>query len=176
MKLILDFLPLAVFFIAYKINGLMLATSTLIATTLLCLVISYVIERKIAVTPLITGIVVTIFGALTLILHDNTFIKMKPTFINLLFATILCGGLIYKKPLLKPLLQSALSLTDTGWRQLTYRWMLFFIFLAATNEVIWRNFDEAFWVNFKVFGMMPLTLIFMAFQYPLIKRHYVETN
>lgn len=176
MKTLLEFLPLAVFFLAYKLHGLMAATAAIIAATLLVLAFTWFHERKVAAMPLITGVMVTLFGGLTLILQDDTFIKMKPTFVNLIFAAILGVGLLYGKPLLKPLLEAALSLSDTGWRKLTFRWMLFFIALAALNEIVWRSFSEAFWVNFKVFGMMPLTLVFMAFQYPLIKRHPALTE
>lgn len=172
MKLLLDFFPLAVFFGVYKFGGgLMPATAALIGCTLISLVITYIKERKLALNPLISGVVIAIFGGLTLYLNDAIFIKMKPTLVNLVFATILLGGLALKKSPLKPLLDSALTLDNAGWQKLTLRWGIFFIFLAVLNEMIWRNYSEAFWVNFKVFGMMPLTLIFMLCQYPLIMRH-----
>lgn len=172
MKLLLDFFPLAVFFGVYKFGGgLMPATAALIGCTLISLVITYVKERKVALNPLITGVVVAVFGGMTLYLNDTTFIKMKPTIINLLFAAILLGGLVLKKPLLKPLLDAALTMEDAGWQKLTLRWGIFFIFLAVLNEIIWRNFSEDFWVGFKVFGMMPLTLLFMLSQVPLLKKY-----
>lgn len=174
MRLFLDFFPLAAFFIAFKLGGLMVATAALMVCSLISLAITYLKDRKIALNPLISGIVITIFGGLTLALHDDAFIKMKPTLVNLLFAAILIGGLAMKKPLLKPLLDSALQLSDRGWKLLSLRWALFFIFLAGLNECIWRNFPLDFWVNFKVFGMLPLTLIFMACQYPLILRHHQD--
>ncbi len=175
MKIILDILPLAAFFISYQLGGLMTATIAIMAATSLSLLILYVMERKLSLNPLISGILVGIFGGLTLFFDNAIFIKMKPTLVNLLFAAILIGGLLFlKKPLLKYMLEIAFQLTEEGWQKLTMRWGIFFILLAAVNEVIWRNFSEEFWVNFKVFGMMPLTMIFMLSQLPLIKRHIIN--
>lgn len=171
MKLLLDLFPLAVFFLGYKLGNLQIATAALIVATALSLAFTYVKERKIAMNPLITGVMVAFFGGLTLILQDPTYIKMKPTLLNLLFAMILLGGLAMKKSLIKPLLASAISLTDEGWRKLTLRWGIFFIALAGLNEFIWRNYPEDFWVNFKVFGMLPLTIGFMLCQIPLMQRY-----
>lgn len=176
MKFFLDFFPLAAFFVAHKLGGLMVATATLMLCSVVSLAITYLKDRKIAVNPLVSGILVTLFGGLTLALQDDTFIKMKPTLLNLLFAAILAGGLAMKKPLLKPLLSSALQLSDRGWTLLSLRWALFFVFLAGVNEIIWRNFSEDFWVNFKVLGMLPLTLLFMACQYRLITRHSLNSQ
>lgn len=153
-----------------------MATGVLIGCTALTLAITYYLERKIALNPLISGIVIAFFGGLTIALHDDTFIKMKPTLVNLLFAAILLGGLLKKKSLLKPLLGTALHLTDRGWNILSFRWGIFFIVLAMLNEYIWRNYREAFWVNFKVFGMLPLTMLFMACQYPLIMKHHKDPS
>jgi intracellular septation protein len=175
MKLILDFFPLAVFFLAYKFGNIMLATAAIVIATLLSLLISYLKDRRIAIAPMVSGIIITVFGSLTLALHDNRFIMMKPTLINLMFAAILLGGIARRKFLLKPLLESALSLTEHGWRVLTLRWAVFFVFLAGLNEIIWRNFSEDFWVNFKVFGFFPLTLLFTAAQYPLMRRCEIPT-
>ncbi len=148
----------------------------MIACTLLSLAITYAMEKRVAVMPLVSGIAVTLLGGLTLFLHDETFIKIKPTLVNLLFAAILLGGLYFGKPMLKYLLSDALQLTDEGWRKLSLRWGLFFIFLAVLNECIWRNFPTDFWVNFKVFGMFTLTMLFTLSQIPLIKKYWVENG
>lgn len=174
LKLALDLGPLLVFFLAYRMAGLLAATAALIVFTLVSLAITYYYEKKVAVMPLVSAIAVTVFGGMTLILHDELFIKMKPTIVNLLFAAILLGGLYFKKPMLKYLLAEAISLTETGWNKLSRNWGLYFIFLAALNEVIWRNFSTDFWVNFKVFGMFTCTLLFTASQIPLMKKEWVE--
>jgi len=174
LKLALDLGPLLVFFLAYRTAGLLAATAALIAFTLLSLGVIYSREKRIATMPLVSAIAVTVFGGLTLILHDDLFIKMKPTFVNLLFAGILLGGLYFKKPLLKFLLSDALSISDEGWKKLSFRWGLFFIFLACLNEIIWRHFSTDFWVNFKVFGMFSCTLAFTFCQIPLMKKYWVE--
>ena len=171
LKIILDIGPLAAFFLAYKFFGMFEATAAIMVSTLISLLITYWIEKKIAIMPLVSGVVITIFGTLTLLLHDDTFIKMKPTLVNLIFASILLGGLYFKKSLLKYVLGSAVSLGDDGWRILSLRWGVFFIFLAVLNEFIWRNFPTDFWVNFKVFGMFTLTILFTLLQLPLIKKH-----
>lgn len=170
--MLLDLLPLAAFFVGYQLGDLMLATALIIAATLTSLAILYRIERKIALNPLITGVIVTVFGGLTLLLNDELFIKMKPTIINCLFAAVLLVGVfVYKRGLLKYVLDMALDLTDDGWRILSQRWGFFFLFLAVLNEVIWRHFSTDFWVNFKVFGMLTCTVLFTLAQLPLIKRH-----
>jgi len=174
LRLLLDLGPLAVFFIAYRLGGLMAATAALIVATLLSLAVTYLKERKVAVMPLVTAVAVLIFGGLTLILQDELFIKMKPTFVNLLFAAVLLGGLACGRPLLRYLLEHAVHLTDQGWRILSLRWGVFFLFLAGLNELIWRSFSTEFWVNFKVFGMLTLTLLFTFAQVPLIQRHLVR--
>jgi intracellular septation protein len=174
LKLILDLGPLLVFFLMYKFAGLLWATAALIACTLLSLSIIYIREKRVAAMPLVSAVAVTIFGGLTLVLHDELFIKMKPTFVNILFAVILFSGLYLKKPLLKYLLSDALAITDRGWQLLSLRWACFFLFLAALNEVIWRHFPTDFWVNFKVFGMFTLTMLFTFCQLPLIQKHWKE--
>lgn len=174
LKLLLDIGPLAAFFLAHRLYGLFAATAAIMCCTLLSLAITYWIEKKIAVMPLVSGVVIAVFGTLTLVLHDDTFIKMKPTLVNLIFASILLGGVYFKKPLLKYVMESALSLSEEGWRLLSIRWGLYFIFLAGLNEYIWRNFSEDFWVNFKVFGMMTLTILFTLAQLPLIKKYSKE--
>lgn len=176
VKLALDLGPLLVFFIGYRFAGLLAATAGLIAFTVLSLVITYALEKRIAVMPLVSGIAVATLGGLTLFLHDETFIKIKPTLVNLLFAALLLGGLLMGKPLLKFLLSDAIHLTDTGWKKLSLRWGVFFIFLAVLNEIIWRNFTTDFWVSFKVFGMFCLTILFSISQLPLMKKHWVEDS
>ena len=176
LRLALDLGPLLVFFLAYRFHGLLAATAALIVFTCISLTVTYLIEKKIAVMPLVSGIAVAVFGGMTLLLQDELFIKMKPTIVNMLFATILLGGVYFKKPLLKYLLGEAMQLEDKGWMILSTRWGIYFMFLAALNEFIWRNFSTDFWVNFKVFGMFTCTMIFTFSQIPLIKRYWVEDN
>jgi intracellular septation protein len=174
-RMALDFAPLAVFFLSYRFGGLMVATLALIAATFLSLALSYFCERRVAPAPLLSALLIGIFGGLTLLLQDPLFIKMKPTILNALFALVLLTGAYgFRRGLLKPLLEMALTLTEEGWRILSLRWGYFFLFLAALNEIIWRNFSTDFWVGFKVFGMLTITLAFAVAQYPLIKRHEAE--
>jgi len=119
----------------------------------------------------VSAVIVMVFGGLTIFLHDDTFIKMKPTIIYVLFGVLLLGGLWLKKPLLATVFDSVFDLTEEGWRKLTLRWALFFLALAVLNEVIWRTQSTDFWVNFKVFGVLPLTFIFAALQFPLLQKH-----
>ncbi len=174
LRLLLDFSPLAGFFVTYKLAGLAAATGVLIVMTLVSLTITYVKERKIAPMPLVSGVIVTVMGGLTLYLHDDTFIKIKPTIVNLLFATLLLGGVYTGRPMFKYVLGHAMTLTEEGWKRLSVRWGIFFIFLAILNECIWRNFTTEFWVDFKVFGMFSLTMLFTFAQLPLIKRCWVD--
>jgi intracellular septation protein len=174
LRFALDMGPLLVFFLAYRFAGLMAATASLIAFTAISLAITYALEKRISPMPLVSGVAVAIFGGMTLWLNNDLFIKMKPTLVNLLFASILLGGVFFKRPMLKYVLQSAVPLREEAWFILSKRWGLFFIFLAALNEVIWRNFSTDFWVNFKVFGMFSCTMLFMLSQVPLMKKHWVE--
>lgn len=177
LRLALDLGPLLIFFLVYRISGDVLpATAALIPATLVSLGIIYFVEKKIAVMPLVSGVAVAIFGGLTLLLADDLFIKMKPTFVNLLFATILLGGVHFKRPMLKYALSEAMQLTDKGWMILSRRWGFYFLFLAALNECIWRTFPTEFWVNFKVFGMFTLTMLFTFSQVPLINKHMVQKD
>jgi len=139
--------------------------------TIVALTASWLLTRRLAIMPLVTGAIVLIFGGLTLWLQDDVFIKMKPTIVNVLFGTALLGGLWFGRPLLGYVFDSVFRLTDEGWRKLTFRWGLFFFVLAALNEVIWRSFSTDVWVSFKVFGIMPLTVLFTLTQMPLIQRH-----
>ena len=175
IKLFIDIGPLAVFFIYYKISGdLIDAILPLMLATIISVVISYILEKKIPIMPTLGAGIVVIFGGLTIIFDNKIFIFMKPTIINIIFAAILYGGIILKKPLLKYLLGSALKLEEEGWTILTQRWTAFFIALAVLNEIVWRTMSEEFWVSFKVFGILPITFIFTMTQFPLIKKYQVD--
>jgi intracellular septation protein len=141
---------------------------------LAALAASYVLTRHLPIMPVVTAVVVVVFGGLTLILHNDLFIKLKPTIIYLLFGAVLLGGLMFGKSFLGVVFDSLFHLTEEGWRKLTLRWGLFFLALAVLNEIVWRSTSTDVWVNFKVFGVMPLTLIFGALQYPLLKKYAVE--
>ena len=174
-KLFIDIGPLAVFFIYYKVSGdLIEAILPLMLATIISVVISYILEKRIPIMPTLGAGIVVIFGGLTIIFDNKIFIFMKPTIINIIFAAILYGGIILKKPLLKYLLGSALKLEEEGWSILTQRWAAFFIALAVLNEIVWRTMSEEFWVSFKVFGILPITFIFTMTQFPLIKKYQVE--
>ncbi len=174
IKFLYDYLPLIVFFICYKFaptpNPLITATIFMVITTLIALVISYILTRTIPMVALASGLMLSIFGGLTIFLRDDTFIKMKPTIINLLFAAVLFYGYFYKKAFLSYLLGEQIKMDEKAWLTLSMRWAMFFIFLAALNEVIWRNFPTDFWVQFKVFGMMPISMIFTISQVPFMMR------
>ena len=175
IKLFIDIGPLAVFFIYYKVSGdLIEAILPLMLATIISVVISYILEKRIPIMPTLGAGIVVIFGGLTIIFDNKIFIFMKPTIINIMFAAILYGGIILKKPLLKYLLGSALKLEEEGWSILTQRWAAFFIALAVLNEIVWRTMSEDFWVSFKVFGILPITFIFTMTQFPLIKKYQVE--
>ena len=175
IKLFIDIGPLAVFFIYYKVSGdLIEAILPLMLATIISVVISYILEKRIPIMPTLGAGIVVIFGGLTIIFDNKIFIFMKPTIINIIFAAILYGGIILKKPLLKYLLGSALKLEEEGWSILTQRWAAFFIALAVLNEIVWRTMSEEFWVSFKVFGILPITFIFTMTQFPLIKKYQVK--
>ena len=175
VKLFIDIGPLAIFFIYYKLSGdLIDAILPLMLATVVAVIISYILEKKIPIMPTLGAGIVVIFGGLTIIFDNKIFIFMKPTIINIIFAAILYGGIILKKPLLKYLLGSALKLEEEGWTILTQRWAAFFIALAVLNEIVWRTMSEEFWVSFKVFGILPITFIFTMTQFPLIKKYQVE--
>lgn len=173
LKLVLEVGPLAVFFIANARYGIFAATGAFMVAIVIALGVSWALTRKLPTLPLVTAAFVLVFGGLTLALQDELFIKLKPTIVNGLFAAILFGGLATGRPLLQPLLDTVLPLADEGWRKLTWRWAWFFVLLAVLNEVVWRGFSTDAWVSFKVFGIMPLTLLFSIAQYPLIKRYAV---
>jgi intracellular septation protein len=166
-----DYGPLAIFFVTYLVGGLMAATAAIIGASLIALALAWTLERRVPLIPLITAGVVAVFGGLTLWLQDETFIKMKPTIVQLLFAAILLGGLLFDRPLLKPLLGKVMPpMSDAAWRRFTLRYGLFFIAMALLNEVVWRTQSTDFWVTFKVFGLTGLTLLFILTQMPFIAR------
>lgn len=171
LKPIVDYGPLAAFFIAYLKADLLTATAALMGATVVALALSLVVARRVPMMPLITAAIVGIFGGLTLWLQDETFIKMKPTIVEALFSIILFGGLLFNRPLMKPLMSSAWPMNDTGWRILTRRFGFFFAAMAVLNEIVWRTQSTDFWVTFKVFGLMGLTMAFALFQITLMQRH-----
>ena len=173
-KLIVDIGPLAVFFIFYTRSNLQSAILPLMIATVIAVTFSYIVEKKIPIMPTVGAIIILVFGGLTLYFNNDVFFKMKPTIINLLFAGILLIGNFLNKPLLKFLLGEALKLQDEGWYILTKRWIGFFIALAILNEIIWRTQSTDIWVNFKVFGILPLTLIFTITQFSVIKKFQIE--
>lgn len=166
-----DYGPLGVFFLVYLVYGLMPATGALIATTLVALVVTLVVARRVPLMAVITAAVVGIFGGLTLWFDDDTFIKMKPTIVQAVIGLILLGGLFFGKALLKPVMGSAWAMDESGWRKLTLRFGLFFLVMAVLNEVVWRTQSTDIWVNFKVFGILVLTMAFSVAQAPLLQKH-----
>ena len=173
-KLLIDIGPLAIFFIFYSKSGLQASILPFMIATVIAVLFSYILEKKIPIMPTVGAGIVLVFGGLTIYFDNEVFFKMKPTIINLLFAVILYGGILIKKPLLKILLGAALKLKEDGWRILTLRWIGFFIALAILNEIVWRTQSTDVWVNFKVFGILPITFLFTMIQFPLIKKYQVE--
>ena len=189
LKLALELGPLMIFFFANargewlverfpalgSFGGpIFIATALFMVATAAALCASWILLRSLPIMPLVSGIVVFVFGALTLWLHNETFIKIKPTIINTLFGVILLGGLFFGKSLLGYVFDSAFRLNAEGWRKLTMRWGIFFLFLAVLNEVVWRSFSTDFWVAFKVWGTMPLTLLFTFAQMPLVMKYSID--
>jgi len=172
LKFICDFVPLLVFFLIYKTSNsaqpIIPATITLVLITFITLAMNYIFTKEIAKMPLFSALVLGLFGFLTIFSGNEIFIKIKPTLVNLLFAAILLFGYFSKKPLLKTLLGSAFEINDHAWLHLSLRWAGFFIFLAILNELIWRNFSTDFWVQFKVFGILPISIIFTCLQIPYL--------
>ena len=173
-KLLIDIGPLAVFFIFYTRSGLQASILPFMVATVIAVLFSYILEKKIPIMPTVGAGIVLLFGGLTIYFDNDVFFKMKPTIINVLFAVILYGGILINKHLLKYLLGAALKLEEAGWKILTQRWIGFFIALAVLNEIVWRTQSTDIWVNFKVFGILPITFIFTMTQFPLIKKYQIE--
>ncbi len=179
IKFITDFGPLLIFFTVYYNydKNLITAIPPLIISTVIAVLIVYKMEKKIPYVPLIGAGLVTLFGGLTIFFNNPVFLYLKPTIINILFALILLGGkLIYKKNFLKLFFEKSIKLDDIGWNKLLFRWVYFFIFLAISNELVWRTQSEEIWVNFKVWGILPITFIFTFFQIPLIQKHKIHSE
>jgi intracellular septation protein len=173
-KLATELGPLIVFFVVNAKYHLFVATGAFMVAIVAAMIASYVVTRHVPMMAIVTGIVVLIFGTLTLVLHDETFIKVKPTIIYSLFALVLAGGLLFGRSFIAILFDQMFNLTPRGWRILTLRWALFFLGMAVLNEAIWRSQSTDFWVGFKAFGVLPLTMLFAITQMPLIKRYHLE--
>ena len=173
-KLATELGPLLVFFVANAKGNLFIATGAFMVAVIIAMAASYIVTKHVPIMAIVTAVVVIVFGSLTLFLHDETFIKMKPTIVYALFASILGGGLLFGRSFIAIMFDQMFNLTTEGWRALTLRWALWFAAMAVLNEIIWRTQTTEFWVAFKVFGMVPLTMIFALTQMPLVKRHHLE--
>jgi len=177
IKFVTDFGPLLVFLFVYynSDKNLKIAIPPFIIATLIALIVVWLIEKKIPMVPLIGGILITLFGGLTIYYDNPIFIYIKPTIINILFALgLMFGKYFSNEPILKKMLGKSLFLSDEGWNLLNKRWIFFFLTVAILNELVWRTQSEEFWINFKVWGILPITFIFTAFQIPLINKHKIN--
>lgn len=174
LKFLVELGPLVVFFVVNAKAGIFWGTGVFIPATLAALVASRVLFGRVPVMPLVSAVVVVVFGGLTLYLQDELFIKLKPTIVNSIFASVLFGGLFYGKSLLRYLFGDVFALDEDGWRKLTFRWACFFVFLAFLNEAAWRLLTTDQWVTFKVFGIMPITMVFALCQVGLLQRHALD--
>jgi intracellular septation protein len=170
-KLAIELGPLLIFFAGNAIGGIYAGTAGFMVATLISLAAARVLYHKLPVMPLVSGVIVLVFGGLTLYLRDDTFIKLKPTIVYTLFAVLLAAGLLFRKPVLELMFGPVFNLTEEGWRKLTLRWTAFFLAMAIVNEIVWRNFSTDAWVSFKAFGFLPLTFLFALAQVPLMQRH-----
>ena len=173
-KLLLDLGPLLLFFFANSYGGIYFATGAFMVATIVTLAISYYLIRRFPIMPIVTAVIVMTFGALTLYLHDETFIKLKPTIIYVMFAVVLLGGLATGRPLFQIVLDGAFHMKEEGWKKLTLNWALFFLFMAVVNEFVWRSFTTDQWVAFKTFGFLPLTLVFAISQAPIMAKYAIK--
>jgi intracellular septation protein len=173
-KLATELGPLIVFFFANAKFNLFVATGAFMVAVIVAMAASYVVTRHVPIMAIVTAVVVIVFGTLTLVLHDETFIKVKPTIIYTLFAAILGGGLLFGRSFIAIMFDQMFNLTPQGWRILTLRWAFWFLAMAVLNEIIWRTQSTDFWVAFKAFGMVPLTMLFALTQMPLTKRYHLE--
>ncbi len=171
LKLAIELGPLLVFFGTNAAAGIYAGTAAFMVATIVSLAVAWFSYHKLPIMPLVSGVIVLVFGGLTLYLRDETFIKLKPTIVYTLFAVLLAAGLMWKKPVLELLFGPVFTLTDEGWRKLTLRWALFFAVMAVVNELVWRNVSTDVWVSFKAFGFLPLTFLFAVLQVPLMQRH-----
>jgi len=176
LKIALELGPLLLFFAANSRFGIFVGTATFMLAVVIALGASYMLTRHVPLMTVVSAVVVMVFGGLTLLLQDELFIKLKPTIIYSLFGAVLLGGLLTGKPFLALLFDSVFHLTDEGWRRLTVRWIVFFFVLAVANEFVWRTQSTDVWLSFKVFGVMPLTFLFGALQYPLVTKYHVEPD
>ncbi len=176
IKLVLELGPLVLFFIINARAGIFAATAWFMGAMVISLLLSWIILKRIAIMPLVTGVVVLVFGGLTLYLQDDTFIKIKPTIVNIMFGTVLLGGMLFGQSLLKYVFGDVYALEEQGWKSLTLRWGIFFFVLAIINEIVWRNFSTDFWVMFKVWGIMPITIVFSMFQLPLMSKYGIDED
>ena len=177
IKFTADFGPLLIFFIIYlnNENDLKVAIPPFIVATLIALIVIYFLEKRIPMVPLVSGILITFFGGLTLYFDNKIFFYMKPTIINILFAAVLFFGRYFtQKSLLKIFFQNSFNLEDEGWKKLNYRWIGFFLFMAILNEIVWRTQSEVFWVNFKVWGLLPISFLFAISQVPLMNKYKLK--
>jgi intracellular septation protein len=192
IKFLLEMGPLLIFFflnaqeqksiqlgeyiLGETLKPIIVATGGFVVATIISLILTFVLMRKLPIMPLVSGFFIIIMGGLTIYLNDDTFIKLKPTIVNILFGTVLLVGLKFNQIFLKIILEEGIHLTEIGWRGLTVRWGGFFYFLALINEIVWRSFSTDQWVTFKVWGVMPLTILFVMFQIKFIMKHIEQTN
>lgn len=175
LKLAIEFGPLAVFFAGNALGGIYVATGAFMVAITLSIFISWRFRGHVPIMLWVTAVIVLVFGGMTIYLNDERFIKLKPTIVNTLFAGILFYGLARGRSYLKLLLEAAFPpMAEAGWRRMTWNWALFFVAMAILNEFIWRNFSTDFWVNFKVFGSMPLTFLFAIAQVPVIIKYQLD--